>query len=146
MGSVCLNFIMVYCVRNTFARRCVFFCAFQTFKWKWIMLTIKSSTETLRPPALLYWHSFAFSGLVHHVWKDVLFAELFLKVMESLSIRFVLLFKVAKTWKWMVDQSLNACPATYVVVALWNQTPLPFPPTHIHTSTKCSCNILFGFS
>ena len=98
--------------------------------------TIKSSAETLRPSALLYLCVFAFSGLVHCVWKTFLFAELFLKVMWILSLRFVLLLILAKTWKLRLILVLM-----HVQQPMWvwhsgteNSSPA-HPPTHTPTYT-----------
>ena len=127
-------FVWISCVKNTFARHCVFFCVFQTFKWRWITDNQifrwnpkATSLALLARVCILRFSSPCVEGffICRAIFKS--HVKPLLKVRAFIQRR--------KDMKIKTDQSLNASPATYVGVAFRNRKPIPPSPSPTHTYT-----------
>lgn len=128
-------FVWISCVKNTFPRHCVFFFCFpnlqmkvdhtdnQIFRWnpKATSLALLARVCILRFSSPCVEGFFICRAIFKSHVKPLLKVRAFIQPRKDMKIK--------------TDQSLNACPATYVGVALRNRKPMP-PPPHPHTHTQ----------
>ena len=110
---------IVYCVKNDFARRCAFLC-FPNLQMK-----VDHADKQI-----FHWNPKATSLALFARVEGFFICRVIFKSHVKPLLRVCTFIQPREDMKIKTDQSLNACPVTYVGVALRNRKLSP--PPHIH--------------